>query len=126
MRLDTPSVRWLVCLVLASCWIASIFTPAVVTEDGQIQQGYAILIGGWFGPAMFQFAWFANPLFLAVLLRVAIGNPSRLWLVISAGLLALLAINALFWNFILWEGKIERYQIGGIMSATLVARAEED
>ena len=121
MRLGSPTVRWLVSLVLASCWVASVLMPVAVTiaQNGeQSWQGYGILIMGWLGPLMYQFAWLANPLLPCVLILAVIGTSSEFLQklsVIAAVLLALLAFNALFWNQIPMdngENPIVRFQIG--------------
>ena len=58
-----------VCLLIAAilCFILSLFNTVFFTSGGDIS-GFWVLLIGWLGFVIFQFAWYAGPLsFLAVL-----------------------------------------------------------
>ena len=113
--------RCLVSLALAGCWIVSIGQPVAVTvaQNGeQTWSGDAILLMGWLGPLMLQFAWLANLLLPCVLVLAAMGVRSGLvqkLSIVCALMLAVLALNALFWSQIPMDNgsnPIVRFQIG--------------
>jgi hypothetical protein len=61
--------------------------------------GIDVLAGGWLGPLIGQFAWFANPLLLlvgtfAVLGKLDGSGRGRIF----GAVLCLLVVNALFWS----------------------------
>jgi len=67
-----PEVTWThVTVVMVSlglaCFFASLFQTAFFTSGEDIQ-GFWVLLIGWIGLVIFQFAWFANPLNLLALL----------------------------------------------------------
>lgn len=87
-------ILWrLLALACLLAWVLCLVMPAVRgCPAGRGDDPYGVLMAatGWLGPLIFQFGWFANPLFLigVVWLMVA-GRPSR----ITAGLgLAALAL----------------------------------
>lgn len=63
---DRLRVVAIVCIAVA--WVAFMYSlqlPAFLLEGGRTMSGLTVLGYGWWGPLMFQFAWFANPLFAA-------------------------------------------------------------
>lgn len=69
------------------CWVMSLTQVAFHTTHGQVM-GYWVLVTGWMGFALFQFAWYAN---LLVLLGVLLMNKrpnTAMGLVVAGVLLA--------------------------------------
>ena len=61
-------IRTSLLVAAISCFILSLFNTVFFTSAGDIS-GFWVLLTGWLGFVIFQFAWFANPLnFLAVLM----------------------------------------------------------
>lgn len=143
--LEDPDARRLVSWVLAGCWAVSLFLPVAVTagDFGQGTPGWVVLLLGWLGPVMYQFGWYANPLLPLVLILAA--KSRRGWVqkfsIIVALAMALLSLDALFWNvipgeftnsrmayfhigFYLWLVSTLGGAIWGLVSAKLVVRDE--
>ncbi|WP_022950525.1 hypothetical protein [Leucothrix mucor] len=70
--------------------IALVETVFVTTE--QAVQGYWIMLVGWMGFMIFQFAWFANPLALLALLLIR----KRPWWALATSVLSLLCLSQAF------------------------------
>ncbi|MEZ5480286.1 MAG: hypothetical protein R3E95_23245 [Thiolinea sp.] len=120
-------------------WIIACWLPVFETAQGHIA-GYWVLISGWMGFAMFQFAWYANPLLLmAVILMYS--APLRATLLAALGLL--LATQA-FWfdalpgtvtatpivgqgpGFWVWYGSLFLLALGVFWGSDEVAPDERD
>ncbi|MEZ5450360.1 MAG: hypothetical protein R3E89_15800 [Thiolinea sp.] len=120
-------------------WIIACWLPVFETAQGPIA-GYWVLISGWMGFAMFQFAWYANPLLLmAVILMYS--APLRATLLAALGLL--LATQA-FWfdalpgtvtatpivgqgpGFWVWYGSLFLLALGVFWGSDEVAPDERD
>lgn len=67
-----PIINWqhgtvvMISLALA-CFFSSLFLTAFITTGNDIR-GFWVLVLGWVGLLIFQFAWFANPVNLLALL----------------------------------------------------------
>ncbi len=70
----------------ALSFVVSLFLPTFFTSDGDITGGW-ILILGWMGIVVFQFAWYANP--LNVLALLIIDSQPRLSILLSLLALAI-------------------------------------
>lgn len=45
-------------------YLASLVLPGLHLVDGDLVEGWRLLLVGWYGILVLQFPWFANPLFL--------------------------------------------------------------
>lgn len=88
-------------LALVLWGVSLAFTGLVLYADQRHIGGAEILIYGWLSPLMLNFAWFANPLFIWVALRLQAGKPAT-GLTLLAVLLSLDAMR--FSPFPLDEG----------------------
>jgi hypothetical protein len=66
------NVRWLVIGCSLAVFFASLFFPALLFADHEPQSGATLLAWGWWGLLTFDFAWFANPAYLAAMLALAL------------------------------------------------------
>ncbi len=76
-----------------------------------------MLAGGWLGPLMFQFAWYANLLVPAAVFAVARDRDrsSSYSFIVLGGLLVIFAIQALTWDGDYGSGflvEIRQYRMG--------------
>lgn len=100
------------------CFVLCIWLTAFY-QDGRPVEGTWLLVFGWLGPLEGQFAWFANPVYLAALVYWAEGRPilSLILAWIAVGLAASFFftktvfvslrddtdfISSLSWGFYLW------------------------
>ncbi|MBX8513599.1 hypothetical protein K5D69_02720 [Pseudomonas cichorii] len=106
-RILSSEVLSIVALIL---WIMSIFLPVGVDSKNEITPGWLALSMGWLGIGIYQFAWFANPLFLISFLYLQ-ASRSAVELAVMALLLSLntftfpmgiLAPYGYGWGMILW------------------------
>lgn len=118
--------------ILLTAWVTALFLPVATVDhlnEDQTFSGWLILLLGFLGPLILQFSAYANPLFLAVLLYVAVKRQRaapRL-LKLAAGVLALALMNALFWVSVPDDSgfnPINHYHAGyhlwlGVMGATV-------
>jgi hypothetical protein len=56
-----------VAVVVTLLFLISLTLPAIIFSDNDFHRGFAVLIYGILGALAGDFAWFANPLFLAAL-----------------------------------------------------------
>lgn len=85
----------LLLLIAAVLFLLSMVDTVFITTEQPIK-GYWILLTGWMGFVIFQFAWFANPL---VLLALLLFRRKTLWaLVASASALLCLSQSFMFDN----------------------------
>ncbi len=96
-----------VSLVLVLGWAASLALPVATfgLEAGETWSGWAVLLLGWLGFFLGQFAWIANLLFAAVIILLVRGRPPLVWGLMMGVLTSLLAVHALNWTSV--------YQTGG-------------
>tara|TARA_B100000749_G_C18018328_1_gene298163 strand:+ start:46 stop:483 length:438 start_codon:yes stop_codon:yes gene_type:complete len=96
--------RYAVPALLIAGWTLALFLPVATTDhvnENQTFTGLIVLfLGTFFGWMTFQFAAYANPIFLLALIYGAWRGEraSRRTLRISAVLLALAVVSALFWR----------------------------
>lgn len=95
-------------------WIVTLFLP--VARSGDMAHGYEMLMMGWLGFIMLQFAWFGNLLFFVLLGFLTFERRPLAWLmrVLAVALLACV-VDALFWRNIptdASDGPITEYAIG--------------
>ncbi|GFM88579.1 hypothetical protein PSCICO_39780 [Pseudomonas cichorii] len=91
-------------------WIVSLFFPVAIKHGHKITMGWNLLTSGWIGPLRFQFAWYANPLFLISFLRLqssqSTTGPAFLALMLSLNTITFFWDNALSysygWGLLLW------------------------
>ena len=81
------SKQWAM-MALALWCLSLLFNGFGVHGDQDNYPGYAILLMGWLSPLVYNFAWYANPLFLIGIYRIKNGK-SAILLAIFACLLAL-------------------------------------
>ncbi|MBX8532718.1 hypothetical protein K5D32_23925 [Pseudomonas cichorii] len=106
-RILSSEVLSIVALML---WIISLFLPVGVDSKNEITSGWIPLSIGWLGIGIYQFAWFANPLFLISFLYLQASRSA----VVLAVMALLLSLNTLTfpiqifapygygWGMILW------------------------
>lgn len=80
-------------LAVAAAWCATVFLPVVSTGPVDLFHGDFFLAEGWIAAIGGQFAWFANPLLIVAIVRVA--RARRVPWALGA-LLAACFISALF------------------------------
>ncbi|HZG46668.1 MAG TPA: hypothetical protein VEZ41_10475 [Allosphingosinicella sp.] len=99
--------RRTISIILGLGWAASLALPVATLGDGQgeLWYGWTVLLLGWLGIFLGQFAWIANFLFAAALLLLVRGRPPLVWGMMIGVLTSLLAAHALSWTTI--------YQTGG-------------
>jgi hypothetical protein len=95
-----------VALVLGLGWAASLALPVATFGGGagEIWYGWAVLLLGWLGVFLGQFAWVANFLFAAVIILLVRGRPPLVWGLMIGVLTSLLAAHALSWTTIFRTG----------------------
>jgi hypothetical protein len=99
---------------LANIWLGlwglSLALPAVVTNPighDDVGYGWMILMTGWLGPFIGQFAWLANVLFFFVLRFLRRGWSDNGLPGLSAIFTGLGAVNALFWRRMFFDSGYE-------------------
>ena len=99
-----PKRRY-VAIVLLGIWLISLACTAVVMgpKADNVFPGWMILLIGLLGPIALQFGWFANPLFLLTVGLMAFTPAAvvwrrKVWRLVAAGLMVLLAIDAATWR----------------------------
>jgi hypothetical protein len=102
-----------IALVLGSGWAASLALPVATFGEaqGELWYGWTVLVLGWLGFFLGQFAWAANLLFAAALVLLVRGRPPLVWGLMIGVLTSLLAAHALSWTTI--------YQTGGGTASVL-------
>ena len=100
-------------IVLGLAWAASLALPAATfgNEQGELWYGWAVLLLGWLGFFLGEFAWAANFLFAAALILLVRGRPPLVWGMMIGVLTSMLAADALTWNQV--------YQTGGGVAPVL-------
>lgn len=95
-----------VALVLGLGWAASLAMPVAQlgTGDGEMWYGWTVLLLGWLGFFLGQFAWIANFLFAAALILLVRGRPPLVWGLMVGVLTSLLAAHALSWTKVFETG----------------------
>lgn len=96
-----PSAKTLAVIALIF-WLASLALTGLVLYAGQRRLlGVEILATGWLSPLIFNFAWFANPLFLWAVIRLHSGKSALRSTLVSA----VLSLDVLrFTVYVLDEG----------------------
>ena len=92
----------LAALLLALAWCVSLALPVATFGPGadEIWAGWAVLMLGWLGFMLGQFAWLANFLFIAALILMSLRRPPRVWSLVIGGATSLLALHALSWTWV--------------------------
>lgn len=86
-------------LILLGLWALSLIMPVARAEDGGTTDGWTLFMIGWLGPLILEFGWFANPIFLLVMIVVSIGPGfTRIGNCVLALLLLSFTADALFWD----------------------------
>ena len=103
MKTSWRTIAW----VLGTAWAASLALPVATFGEaqGELWYGWSVLLLGWLGFFLGQFAWIANALFAAALIMLVRGRPPLVWGLMIGVLTSLLAVHALSWT--------EVYQNGG-------------
>lgn len=131
------------CLILSSqslshlamlVWCVSLFLPAFAKSPLKYESGGEILLGGWLGIIVLQFAWFAHPLFLIAYVRLQNGHGAIRYAAIALAVSLETFVNVPFlgaygygWGMILWFISLallcaaaDAHQLrGGVLSARL-------
>lgn len=94
-------------IILGLAWTASLALPVATFGDGQgeLWYGWTVLLLGWLGFFLGQFAWIANFLFAAALVMLVRGRPPLVWGMMLGVLTSMLAVHSLSWTQV--------YQTGG-------------
>jgi hypothetical protein len=92
--------------VLGLGWAASLALPVATLGDGpgELWYGWAVLLLGWLGFFLGQFAWVANLLFAMALVMLVRGRPPLVWGLMIGVLTSMLAAHALSWTSVFREG----------------------
>jgi hypothetical protein len=95
-----------VAIVLGLGWAASLALPVARLGDGagELWQGWTVLMLGWLGFFLGQFAWLANLLFATALVLLVRGRPPLVWGIMIGVLTSMLAAHALSWTSVYREG----------------------
>lgn len=93
-------------LVLGLGWAVSLALPvgSFGGSEGEIWYGWVVLLLGWLGFFLGQFAWIANFLFAAALILLVRGRPPLVWGMMIGVLTSLLAAHALSWTSVIRTG----------------------
>ncbi|MEN1832313.1 hypothetical protein AAIM60_05480 [Pseudomonas lijiangensis] len=89
-------------------WIASLFFPVIIRDGHKITMGWTLLTHGWLETLRFQFAWYANPLFLISFLRLqssqSTTGPAFLALMLSLNTITFFYASGYSygWGLMLW------------------------
>jgi len=96
-----------VAIILGLGWAASLALPVATFGAGQGETwyGWSVLLLGWVGFFLGQFAWVANLLFATALVLLVRGRPPLVWGLMVGVLTSVLAAHALSWDMV--------YQTGG-------------
>jgi len=94
-------------VVLGLGWVASLALPVATfgAAEGETWYGWSVLLFGWLGFFLGQFAWIANFLFATALILLVRGRPPLVWGLMVGVLTSALAAHALSWDVV--------YQTGG-------------
>ncbi len=89
-----------VAIVLGLGWTASLALPVATIGEGtgELWHGWAVLLLGWLGFFLGQYAWAANLLFAMALILLVRGRPPLIWGLMIGVLTSLLAAHALAWT----------------------------
>ena len=93
-------------IVLGLAWAASLALPVATFGDDQGEHwyGWAVLLLGWLGFFLGEFAWIANFTFAAALILLVRGRPPLVWGMMVGVLTSMLAAHALTWTQIFQTG----------------------
>jgi hypothetical protein len=93
-------------IVLGVTWAASLALPVATFGDGhgELWYGWTMLLFGWLGLFLGQFAWAANFLLGTCLILLARGRPPLVWGLMIGALTSLLAVHALSWTHVVQSG----------------------
>jgi hypothetical protein len=96
MKASWRTISW----VLGLGWAASLALPVATFGEGsgELWYGWTMLLLGWLGFFLGQFAWLANLLFAAALVLLARGRPPLVWGMMLGALTSMLAVHALSWT----------------------------
>ncbi|MFP3925108.1 hypothetical protein [Pseudomonas sp. W5-36] len=105
LALSSQSLSHLAMLV----WCVSLFLPVFAKSPYKYESGGEVLLGGWMGIVVLQFAWFANPLFLFAYVRLQNGHGAITYAAIALAVSLETFLNVPFlgaygygWGMILW------------------------
>ena len=92
----------LAALLLALAWCVSLALPVATFGPGadETWAGWAVLMLGWLGFMLGQFAWLANFLFIAALILMSLRRPPLVWSIVIGAATSLLALHALSWTWV--------------------------
>lgn len=92
-----------VAVLLGLGWAATMVLPVAVfgPAEGETWSGWTVLLLGWIGLLVGQFAWLANFLFAAALILLFRSRPPLVWGLMIGLLTSLLAVQALTWTQII-------------------------
>ena len=107
MSISRTHVKWGILLCSVIAYIYSLVLPALLFEHDAPVLGGTLLMWGWWGFLMFEFAWLANPIYLFAVIAYILGNSSivkraniiALLLIVVTTLLALTSFHAKEWYF---------------------------
>lgn len=94
-----------IAIILSLGWAASLALPVASLGPGagETWHGWTVLLLGWLGFFLGQFAWIANALFAVVLIMLVRGRPPLVWGLMVGVLTSLLAAHALSWTHVFRE-----------------------
>lgn len=95
LDLSDPKRRIILARWLLAAWLLSLLLPALTFEYGDTSSGWWHLLWGWIGTMVFQFGWYANPLFAFVLVMMTTHFPAAWPLRVASVLLGLCALDTL-------------------------------
>jgi hypothetical protein len=90
--------RFLLAALIVLLWSTSLALPVMTDGPDSTYHGTLILMLGWMGLFVFQFAWLANILLMPALGLLLVERPPRTASKILGGLLLALFVSALAWD----------------------------
>ena len=100
MSISNRQIKWAVLATSIAAYVASLRLPALIFQQHESLYGIEVLLWGWWGVLVLEFAWFANPAYLLAIAGCMGESPKLTKLASTVGLmLGLTSFHAKEWWF---------------------------